>query len=87
MFWLWGLGCKFDKFSYTMFSKIFSRKAIKLKTGASVKNVSLNGKVVVGYCGGHETITLLFKFEGYQEKIGFAEKIYHGDFFRKFVLG
>ena len=49
-----------------MFSKIFSRKAIKLKRSASVKNVSLNGKAVVGYCRGHETIILLFKFEGYQ---------------------
>ena len=52
-----------------MFSKIFSSKAIKLKRSASVKNVSLNGKVVVGYCRGHETIILLFTFEGYQEKI------------------
>ena len=49
-----------------MFSKIFSSKAIKLKRSASVKNVSLNGKAVVGYCRGHETIILLFKFEGYQ---------------------
>ena len=64
-----GVGCKFGKFSDTMFSKIFSSKAIKLKRSASVKNVSLNGKVVVGYCRGHETIILLFTFEGYQEKI------------------
>lgn len=58
-------GCKFGKFSDTMFSKIFYRKAIKLRRSASVKNVSLNGKVVVGYSRGHETIILLFKFEEY----------------------
>ena len=46
--------------------EIFSSKAIKLKRSASVKNVSLTGKAVVGYCRGHKTITLLFKFEGYQ---------------------
>ena len=62
-------GCKFGKFSDTMFSKIFYRKAIKLRRSASVKNVSLNGKVVVGYSRGHETIILLFKFEENQEKI------------------
>ena len=47
LFWLSGVGCKFGKFSDTMFSKIFSSKAIKLKRSASVKNVSLNGKAVV----------------------------------------
>ena len=32
------------------------------------KNVSLKGKIVVGYCGGHNTIIFFFFFEGYQEK-------------------
>ena len=52
-----------------MFSKIFSRKRIKLNRGSSEKNVTLKWKIVVGCCGGHNTIILFFSFEEYQGKL------------------
>ena len=52
-----------------MFSKIFSRKRIKLNRSFSVKNVTLKGKIVVGYCGEDGTIILFFSVEGYQEQL------------------
>ena len=42
-----------------MFSKIFT----------SVKNVTLERKIVISYCHGYDTIMMFFPFEGYQEKI------------------
>ena len=37
----------------------------------SVKNLALSGKIVVGYCWGHETIMLFFFFfiDEFKEKI------------------
>lgn len=54
-----------------MFNKIFRRKrrsVIYLKRSASVGNVSLNGKIVIGHCRGHNTIILLFSIDGFKEK-------------------
>ena len=53
-----------------MFSKILSqkRKVFRFKRRPSVKNVALEGKIVISYCGGHDTINLFFSFRGYQEK-------------------
>ena len=53
-----------------MFHKIFSRKRrlFRLKRSNSVKNVSLKGKIVVGYCGGDDTIILTFLINGFKEK-------------------
>ena len=33
-----------------------------------MKNVSLKGKIVVDYCGGHDTIILTFLINGFKEK-------------------
>ena len=53
-----------------MFSKIFSRKKklLRLRRSPSVKNVILEGKIVISYCRGHGTIIMFFSFEEYQEK-------------------
>ena len=53
-----------------MFSKIFSqkRKVFRFKRSPSVKNFALEGKIVISYCGEHDTINLFFSFRGYQEK-------------------
>ena len=54
-----------------MFNKIFRpkrRSVIYLKRSASVGNVSLNGKIVIEHCRGHNTIILLFSIDGFKEK-------------------
>ena len=53
-----------------MFHKIFSRKRrpFVLKRSNSVKNVSLNGKIVIGHCGGHDNIILFILIDGFKEK-------------------
>ena len=53
-----------------MFSKIFSRKKklFRLRRSLSVKNFELEGKIIISYCQGHDTIIMFFSFEGYQEK-------------------
>ena len=53
-----------------MFHKIFSRKrsSLTLKSSRSVKTVSLYGKIVFGYCGGHDTIIIFVYIDGYKER-------------------
>ena len=53
-----------------MFRKIFSRKRkpFVIKKSDSVKNVSLNGKIVIRHCGGHDTIILLVLIDGFKER-------------------
>ena len=53
-----------------MFSKIFSqkRKLFRFRRIQSVKNVNLEGKIVILYCGGDDTIIMLFSFQGCQKK-------------------
>ena len=55
-----------------MFSKIFSQKKkmlFRLRRSSSVKNVTLEGKIVISYCHGHDTIIrMFFSFEGHQER-------------------
>ena len=54
-----------------MFHKIFSqtrRSAVCLKPTASVENISLNRKMVLGYCRSHDTILILFHIDEFKEK-------------------
>ena len=53
-----------------MFHKIFSTKRRKffLKRLDLTKDVSLNGKIVVGHYRGHNTIILLISIEGFKER-------------------
>ena len=53
-----------EQFSTNMFRKVFSRKRkqISLKRSSSAKNASLKGKIVLGYCGGHDTRIVFFFF-------------------------
>ena len=51
------------------FQKYFpEKKLFRLRRSCSVKNVTLEGKTVISYCHGHDTIIMFFFFEGYQEK-------------------
>ena len=53
-----------------MFHEIFSRKrrSLTLKRSGSVKNLSLKGKIVFGYCGGYDTIIVLIYIDGFKER-------------------
>ena len=53
-----------------MFQKIFSRKKkyFSLKRSDSVENVSLNGKIIINHCTGHNTIILIILVDRFKEK-------------------
>ena len=53
-----------------MFHKIFSqkKKSFFLKRSDSVKNVSLNGKIIINRCTGHDTMILIILIDGFKEK-------------------
>ena len=53
-----------------MFHKIFSqkKKSFFLKRFDSVKNVSLNGKIIINHCTGHNTMILIILINGFKEK-------------------
>ena len=53
-----------------MFDKIFSRKKkyFFLKRSDSVKNVSLNGKIIIDHCTGHNAIISIILIDGFKEK-------------------
>ena len=38
----------------------------KKKRSNSLKNVSLNGKIIIGHCKGHNTITLIVLLDGFK---------------------
>ena len=44
------------------------KKLFRLRSNSSVKNVTLEGKFVISYCHGYDTIIMFSSFEGYQEK-------------------
>ena len=52
-----------------MFHNVFSKKRreINLKRSNSMKNVLLKGKIVFGYCGGHDIIIIVFLIDGFKE--------------------
>ena len=53
-----------------MCHKVFSKKrrSVSLKRSNSMKNVSLRGKIFVGYCGGHDTVIIIFLIDGFKER-------------------
>ena len=52
-----------------MYDKIFPTKARKffLKRSRSAQDVSLNGKIIIGHCKGHDTIIFTISIEGFKE--------------------
>ena len=54
----------------TCFQRYFpeKKKLFRLRRSLSVENVELEGKIIISYCQGHDTIIMCFSFEGYQEK-------------------
>ena len=53
-----------------MFHKIFSqkKKSFFLKRSESIKNVSLNGKIITNHCTGHNTMILIILIDGFKER-------------------
>ena len=67
-----------------MFSKILSRnkKLFKLRRSPSVKNVALEGKIVISYCAGHNTIIIVFSLKDFKNNLlDYVVKLYHVDLY------
>ena len=65
-----------------MFHKIFSRG----KISNSIKKISLNGKIIIGHCKGHDTIILIALIDGFKERqLYFVVKKYVGGKYWCFV--
>ena len=69
----------------TCFSR--KRRQISLKRSSSVKNPSLNGKVVFGYCGGNDAIIVFFLLMDLRKKqLSFVERKHvRGEKFRRYL--
>ena len=67
-----------------MFSKILSRnkKLFKHRRSPSAKNVAVEGKIVIFYSAGHNTIIILFSLKDFKKSLlGYGVKLYHVDLY------